>query len=280
MHPVYSHIKENLLPLYPAEEASALARWILTDVFSLSPTELYTGKDINFQPKDWDRLEDILTRLRNHEPIQYILGTCSFCGLEFQVAPGVLIPRPETAELVDWIVSGHRTSLSADILDIGTGSGCIAISLAHHLKGATVSAWDISSEALRIARQNAERNQVRVSFTRTDILQPEVPDMQADIIVSNPPYITEKEREEMEHNVLDWEPEQALFVPDNDPLLFYRAIARHGLHMLRPQGRIYFEINRAYGKETTDLLMRLGYKQVELKKDFYGNDRMIKAIKP
>ena len=108
MHPVYSHIKENLLPLYPAEEASALARWILTDVFSLSPTELYTGKDINFQPKDWDRLEDILTRLRNHEPIQYILGTCSFCGLEFQVAPGVLIPRPETAELVDWIVSGHR----------------------------------------------------------------------------------------------------------------------------------------------------------------------------
>lgn len=104
--------------------------------------------------------------------------------------------------------------------------------------------------------------------------------MQADIIVSNPPYITEKEREEMEHNVLDWEPEQALFVPDNDPLLFYRAIARHGLHMLRPQGHIYFEINRAYGKETTDLLMRLGYKQVELKKDFYGNDRMIKAIKP
>lgn len=280
MHPLYSYIKENLLPYYPAEEVAALAKWILTDVFHFSVTELYTGKDTNFQQKDRDSLQDILTRLKKYEPIQYILGECRFCGLSFQVAPGVLIPRPETAELVNWIISDSNGKRPVRILDIGTGSGCIAITLARRLKASTVTAWDISAAALQTARKNAERNQVRINFLQTDILQSAIPEHSTDILVSNPPYITEKERTEMESNVLDWEPELALFVPDDDPLLFYRAIARHGLHLLKENGWLYFEINRSYGKETTELLARLGYQDIELKKDSYDNDRMIKAKRP
>lgn len=264
---------------YPQEEASALAKRILADVFHFSVTELYAGKDINFCQKDRDVLEDILSRLKKYEPLQYILGECVFCGLTFGVIPGVLIPRPETAELTGWILT-DCSGQDVSILDVGTGSGCIAISLAHHLKTAKVSAWDISEKALQVARDNAERNGVDVSFRKVDILHGEVPGIQVDVLVSNPPYVTESERTDMEPNVLEWEPAQALFVPDADPLLFHRTIARHGLKMLKKGGTIYFEINRAYGKKTEEVLVRLGYRDVELKKDSYGNDRMIKAIRP
>lgn len=268
------------MPYYPAEEASAMAKWILADVFHFSAIELYTGKDTQIPQKDREKLEDILNRLVKYEPLQYILGECQFGGLVFRVAPGVLIPRPETEELVDWICADWTGSKGCRVLDIGTGSGCIAITLGKRLADAAVTSWDVSELALQIASSNARHNGVTVAFDRVDVLADGIPKIHVDVLVSNPPYVTEKEREGMERNVLDWEPEQALFVPDDDPLLFYRKIARQGMFILNKGGCLYFEINRAYGKETFDLLVRLGYQNVELRKDSFGNNRMIKAVKP
>ena len=275
MHPIYSYIKETLQPFYPQQEASALAKWILTDVFLFSAAELYAGKDINFRQKDRDRLEDILARLKKYEPMQYILGECTFCGLSFKVAPGVLIPRPETAELVEWITadcSGREVS----VLDVGTGSGCIGISLAMSVKDAQVTAWDISSEALQIARGNARTLGAEVRFVQCDVLtvQPGA-DEHYDVIVSNPPYVTEHERTTMEPNVLKWEPSLALFVPDDDPLRFYRRIADLGRQLLVPDGHLYFEINQAYGKDTAEMLYECGYTSIQIGKDLSGNDRFV-----
>ena len=222
-------------------------------------------------------LDDAITRLQKQEPIQYILGYSDFCGLRFKVTPATLIPRPETSELVEWI-AGEATS-GASILDIGTGSGCIAISLAHRMPQNKVTAWDISNEALAVATENSKANNSPVTLKQVDILAYQPTDAQFDIIVSNPPYIKEVEKEQMYSNVLDWEPHTALFVPDNDPLLFYRTIAEKGLAMLRSGGRLYFEINRAHGKETMDMLAAFGYTSIELRKDFAENDRMISAVK-
>ena len=194
----------------------------------------------------------------------------------FKVSPSVLIPRPETEELVDWILSDNSQK-GMRVLDIGTGSGCIPISLASDMDAPLVSAWDISEEALKVAVANAELNSVNVDFSRVDVLSDEIPDVKVDILVSNPPYITDSEKSEMERNVLDWEPGLALFVPDNDPLKFYRRIAEIGRDILDNNGLLYFEINRAYGKDTVDMLLGLGYRDVELRKDISGNDRMVKA---
>ena len=262
MHPVYVHIKKELSPFYAEEEASAMAKWISSDILHLSTLELYTGKDMNFSTKEWEELEDILRRLKQREPLQYILQEASFCGMSFHVEQGVLIPRPETEELV------------------GTGSGCIPVSLAQLLPEAQVSSCDVSAEALRIAAMNVKRYGDKVTLFCADILKEELPECQVDVLVSNPPYITESERTDMEANVLDWEPELALFVPDSDPLRFYRRIARKGLDWLSEGGALYFEINRAYGAETVRMLEALGYRQIELRKDLSGNDRMIKAIRP
>ena len=221
----------------------------------------------------------MLSRLQKNEPIQYVLGKETFCGLDFEVDSNVLIPRPETRELVEWIVADRKLDASCRILDIGTGSGCISISLAKFLSGAEVEAWDISEGALEVARRNAVRNAVEVLFRQQDVLYVLPGDTRYDVIVSNPPYITEKEKLDMDANVLDWEPFTALFVPDADPLLFYRKIAELGLSMLNIGGALYFEINRAYGQETVSMLERLSYKQIELRKDEWGNDRMVKACK-
>ena len=215
-----------------------------------------------FSEKEHAELEDILARLKRFEPFQYITGETSFCGLPLHVAPGVLIPRPETAELVDWIVTDFGDKAHLNIVDIGTGSGCIAIALAKFLPGARVSAWDISDVALDIARRNAERNGVHVDFKQVDVLSHISAEANAHIFVSNPPYIREREKTDMERNVLDWEPEQALFVH------------------LAPSGVLYVEINQAYGPETVDLLTGMGYRNVILRKDMSGNDRMIKAERP
>lgn len=225
-----------------------------------------------------NRLNDILVRLARFEPIQYIIGKTEFCGLTLKVSSDVLIPRPETAELVDWIVSDCPQS-GLRVLDIGTGSGCIAITLAERMVEAEVSAWDISEKALAVARENALRNNVRIAFSCMDVFNEPTGTSVFDIIVSNPPYITESERAEMERNVLDYEPETALFVPDTDPLRFYRRIAHIGNQMLKPGGKLFFEINRAYGSETAAMLKYGGYSQVEVRSDSYGNARMIKAIK-
>ena len=226
------------------------------------------------------RKKSTRSRLKRFEPFQYITGETSFCGLPLHVAPGVLIPRPETAELVDWIVTDFGDKAHLNIVDIGTGSGCIAIALAKFLPGARVSAWDISDAALDIARRNAERNGVHVDFKQVDVLSHISAEGNAHIFVSNPPYIREREKTDMERNVLDWEPEQALFVPDDDPLRFYRKIAELGLVHLAPSGVLYVEINQAYGPETVDLLTGMGYRNVILRKDMSGNDRMVKAERP
>lgn len=279
MNPLYTYIKQKLIAASYAEtEASALARWILEEEFGFSTLELYAGKDTDFSMEKRNRLNDILVRLARFEPIQYIIGKTEFCGLTLKVSSDVLIPRPETAELVDWIVSDCPQS-GLRVLDIGTGSGCIAITLAERMVEAEVSAWDISEKALAVARENALHNNVRIAFSCMDVFNEPTGTSVFDIIVSNPPYITESERAEMERNVLDYEPETALFVPDTDPLRFYRRIAHIGNQMLKPGGKLFFEINRAYGSETAAMLKYGGYSQVEVRSDSYGNARMIKAIK-
>lgn len=280
MHPVYQHIKKELSSFYAEGEASAMAKWISSDILHLSTMELYTGKDMNFSTKEWKEVEDILARLKQREPLQYILQEAPFCGLSFHVEKGVLIPRPETEELVEWIVSDCQKAGKVRILDIGTGSGCIPVALAEKLPEAEVASCDISAEALRVAAVNVKRYGGKVTLFQADILQDELPDCRVDVLVSNPPYITESERGEMEANVLDWEPELALFVPDTDPLRFYRRIARKGLDWLTEGGALYFEINRAYGAETVRMLEECGYRDIALRKDLSGNDRMIKAVRP
>ena len=227
-------------------------------------------------PKEMQDLDTILARLRNFEPIQYVQGTARFLERSYHVAPGVLIPRPETEELVEVMLK--EVPSGARILDIGTGSGCIAISLSKMLPDAKVTAWDISDTALRIARRNNEALQASVCFVRRDVLA-YVPGSgeRYDVIVSNPPYVTESEKQEMERNVLDWEPFSALFVPDNDPLLFYRRIAELGKGMLVSGGRLYFEINRAFGEATATMLRAQGYTNLRVLKDISGNDRIVIA---
>ena len=281
MHPAYNYIKQAINGQYPDTEASAIAKAILTDVFQLSTTDLYASKDMNFSTNQAEKLEVIITRLRANEPLQYILGNCYFCGLDFHVEPGVLIPRPETVELVEWIISDRKSSDSLiRILDIGTGSGCISISLAKNLPQSEVHAWDISEDAIRIASDNANRLDANVRFRQTDALGQVPTDTMMNVIVSNPPYITEAERTGMDANVTDWEPDTALFVPDNTPLLFYERIADIGKQILTPDGTLYFEINQRFGTETVGMLRQKGYRNVELRKDLSGNDRMIKAERP
>ena len=278
MHPIVYEIRDALRGHYPDSEALSLAKMLLTEAFGFSTLELYGGKDKEISGNRLRDLHEMLSRLKKNEPIQYIIGTESFCGLTFEVNPNVLIPRPETQELVRWIEADWK-SVPCRILDIGTGSGCISISLAKFLEDAKVESWDISEGALQVARRNCVRNEVEVLLCQQDVLSV-VPEGELyQVIVSNPPYICEKEKVDMDANVLDWEPETALFVPDADPLLFYRKIAELGISMLCEGGALYFEINRAYGEETLRMLEGLGYRQLELRKDDFGNDRMIKACR-
>ena len=277
MHPVFHEIRDALRGYYSDSEALALAKMLLVEVFGFSTLELYGGKDKEFSEKHRSVLAEMIRRLQKNEPIQYLIGIESFCGLTFEVNSNVLIPRPETQELVLWIVEDCRADEAVRILDVGTGSGCIPVSLAKQLPRAEVESWDISEGALEVASRNCERNEVKVLLRRKDALNAAPEGVFYDVIVSNPPYIADREKVDMEANVLDWEPSLALFVPDDDPLLFYRKIAQLGCEMLKEGGSLYFEINRAYGQETSLMLSELGYNQIELKKDSWGNDRMIKA---
>ena len=249
---------------------------ICCDMLGLDALDIYMGKDIILSSKEMQKLNGILARLLNFEPIQYIQGTARFLERSYHVAPGVLIPRPETEELVEVML--REIPSDARILDIGTGSGCIAISLSKAFPNAKVTAWDLSEDALCIARRNNDDLQASVCFVKQDVLAWRGDGGQCyDVIVSNPPYITESEKQEMERNVLDWEPFSALFVPNNDPLLFYRRIGELGRMMLVDGGRLYFEINRAYGEATAMMLCGQGYTGIRILKDISGNDRFVIA---
>ena len=280
---MFRQIVDTLVPKVEEREARALAFVVLEDAFGLSHTDIYLGKDTAFSEDDTIRLEKILRRLEQGEPVQYIIGTAQFCDLTFRVTPDTLIPRPETEELVGWVASLLPSDAPCSVLDVGTGTGCIAISLAKQFPRAQVTAWDISEGALAVARQNAQANGVTVDFCQKDVLEvvnesaASAPSSDALYIVSNPPYICERERAEMEAHVLDYEPASALFVPDADPLLFYRALARLGQQL--NASAVLVEINQAYGQETVEMFQSSGYSNVELRHDIYGKDRMIKAVR-
>ena len=277
----YQQLWQSLTPLYDAGEAQAIVRTVLDVEYGMTLTDIICGK-VNELSSDEERnLEEIIIRLQNGEPVQYVLGEADFAGRTFHVEPGVLIPRPETAELCQW-VEEDASSLEADapkqILDICTGSGCIAITLGLTLPNSEVTGWDISEDALRIAQGNVEMlkvGNVRIEY-QDALMLPKAAEA-ADIIVSNPPYICEKEKADMEKNVLEHEPSIALFVPDEDPLKFYRAIAEYASSALKSGGALYFEINPIYEKETREMLQSLGFKDIETKDDAFGKKRMMKA---
>lgn len=279
MQHLRKYIEQELTGLYPQDEISALARHLLREIANNPAAEVAGCKNNNLSDARIRAIEDIVRRLQDYEPLQYILGETEFYGLPFHVNPSVLIPRPETEELLEWILRENRME-KPSVLDVGTGSGCIAVTLAKKIPSASVSAWDISAVALAVARENAILNNVRIDLAGKDALLASDDGQRFDIIVSNPPYITESEKGEMERNVLDYEPHTALFVPDDDALKFYRAIAATASRQLNPGGKLYFEINRAKGREVIELLRGRGFCRIELRKDISGNDRMIKAEKP
>jgi release factor glutamine methyltransferase len=268
----------ELLPFYDEMEAESFFYLILENQRQLRRIDLALNIDLVFSKEEiliWDA---ILEKLQLEIPIQYILGRTHFYGLEFNVNENVLIPRPETEELVEWIISSAVNMpkfKNIKILDIGTGSGCIAISLAKNIPNSEVFAIDISDKALATAKKNADLNKVAVAFIEKNILETTDLEQQFDIIVSNPPYVRNLEKAEIKRNVLENEPHLALFVEDNDALIFYRKIAELATKNLSPEGKLFFEINQYLGKETLELLEKMNFKNSELRKDIYGNDRMI-----
>ena len=299
----YQQLWQSLTPLYDAGEAQAIVRTVLDVEFGMTLTDIICGKVNELSADEGRKLEEIIIRLQKGEPVQYVLGEADFAGRPFHVEPGVLIPRPETAELCQWIEkdmieksivssgdssedspedsSGNSPQATDDarrILDICTGSGCIAITLGLNIPNSEVTGWDISEDALRIAQGNVEMLKARnVRIEYQDALALPKAAEAADLIVSNPPYICEKEKADMEKNVLEHEPSLALFVPDEDPLKFYRAIAEYASSTLKPEGALYFEINPIYEKETREMLLKLDFKDIETKEDAFGKKRMMRA---
>jgi len=317
-----STFETRLRDHYPLEEIQSFFQIAMDHFLKYSRMDLVLRLEEELAEATVQNMHRVVSRLEKHEPIQYIIGTTEFYGLPFKVTPDTLIPRPETEELVDWIVEDEkeREEVSVgkeneeessrrqkkerkeeikeseengndqndsyqskqklvSILDIGTGSGCIAVSLAKHLANVEVTGYDISQDALQIASENAVANEVAVTFKQVDILQAEKLEPSFDIIVSNPPYVRELEKEEIQSNVLDHEPHTALFVSNTDPLIFYRTIGQLAFDNLSGNGWLFFEVNQYLGKETVQLLKDIGFTSVQLRKDIFGNDRMIKACK-
>lgn len=297
----YNQLWKRLTVIYNEREAQAIVRTVLDVLFGMSLTDICLGKVTQLSADDTTRLEKIMQRLEKSEPVQYVLGAEWFAGRLFDVAPGVLIPRPETEELVKWTCDEAKEKEKEDnskeergkeekevskkgeeaphpsILDIGTGSGCIAITVALALPQAHVTAWDISTDALAIAAGNAHRLGASVRFEHQDALSAPDDEERWDVIVSNPPYICDRERADMSDNVLSYEPELALFVPDSDPLLFYRAIARYASKALKPGGRLLFETNTAYAHEVAQVMADEGFTAIEVRNDCFGKPRMVKG---
>ncbi|MWB96409.1 peptide chain release factor N(5)-glutamine methyltransferase [Flavobacterium sp. GA093] len=266
---------QELTSFYDPYEAESFFYLILEDKHKLRQIDVALNHELIFTESDIKVWESLLVELKKEVPIQYLLGKTNFYGLDFEVNENVLIPRPETEELVEWIINENTSSKKIKILDIGTGSGCIAVSLAKNLPNAQVYAIDVSKKALETAKRNAESNEVEVFFLLQNILETEDLKEQFDIIVSNPPYVRNLEKEEIKKNVLDYEPHLALFVEDHDALVFYRKIAELAQKNLQKKGQLYFEINQYLGEEMKDLLQNMNFKNIELKKDIYGNDRML-----
>lgn len=299
----YNQLWKRLTAIYNEREAQAIVRTVLDALFGMSLTDICLGKVTQLSADDTTRLEKIIQRLEKSEPVQYVLGAEWFAGRLFDVAPGVLIPRPETEALVQWACDeakekekekednskeerskeekeGLRKEEEAphpSILDIGTGSGCIAITVALTMPQACVTAWDISPDALAIAAGNAHKLGASVRFEHQDALSAPDDKERWDVIVSNPPYICDRERADMSDNVLSYEPELALFVPDSDPLLFYRAIARYASKALKPGGRLLFETNTAYAHEVAQAMANEGFTAIEVRNDCFGKPRMVKG---
>ena len=278
MQNAIKYIKSELNGLYPETEIRSLCQLIIEKLTGFSRTEIIVNKNTHFSEIQRQEIETFIEKLKLFVPIQYILGETEFYGLTFKVNESVLIPRPETEELVDWIRNDNDRNAKIQILDIGTGSGCIAVSLKHEFPNATIEAFDISDEALETAQGNANGNKLEVNFSNVDILNAPEFDKKWDIIVSNPPYVLENEKAKMHPNVLEYEPHLALFVPDNDPLLFYNCIAQFAVKNLNPNGKLYFEINRQYGNGIIELLSKKSFVEIELRKDISGNERMVKAV--
>jgi release factor glutamine methyltransferase len=271
---------QELSPIYDAGEAESFFYLILEEKNQLKRIDLALNPDMTFSNEEIQLWNSIMDSLKKEIPVQYLLGKTSFYGLDFEVNPAVLIPRPETEELVEWIInlnSKIEKLKDLKILDIGTGSGCIGVSLAKNIPNAQVFAIDVSEKALATAKKNAEINDVKVTFIEKNILETDDLEQQFDIIVSNPPYVRELEKQEIKKNVLDNEPHLALFVEDNDALVFYRKIAELAQKNLLPNGQLFFEINQYLGKEMMELLEKMDFKNIELRKDIYGNERMIKG---
>jgi release factor glutamine methyltransferase len=275
---LYRYIISSI-SLYEDQERSNIAYLILEDLFKITKTDLLLDKTI----KDYNpgRLKDIINRINNAEPVQYILGHTEFYGRRFTVNKHVLIPRPETEELVDLVIKENRKRKDLTILDIGTGSGCIAVSLKKEMAQVKITALDISAEALKVAELNANDLKADVSFIKADILSEteKLKDLKFDIIISNPPYVRNAEKKLMHQNVLAYEPESALFVSDKDPLLFYRAIIELSIKHLMPGGSCYFEINESYGNEMKDLLKKNNFSEIRIIQDLRAKDRIATARK-
>lgn len=270
---------QTLLSDYDEREARAVVSWLLDVCFHLSQTDIVCGALERMQEDERTRLQAMMARLQQGEPVQYVAETADFGPRQFHVTPDVLIPRPETYELCQWIVEneGHDTQTPLSLLDVGTGSGCIATTLALDLPASQVTAWDISAEALHIARINAQRHGAHVLLELHDALTPPSDHARWHLIVSNPPYVCQQEKADMARHVLHYEPSLALFVPDSDPLLFYRAIGHYALTALHPAGHLYFELNAAYASATATMLRQQGFTDVTLKADQYGRTRFLRA---
>ncbi|WP_324719476.1 peptide chain release factor N(5)-glutamine methyltransferase [Salinimicrobium sp. HB62] len=272
-----NHFFDTLAGEYSTEEIGSFFNILAEDYLSLTRLDIALRPDRELSEKEIEVLTTALQRLKLHEPIQYITGHTEFFGLDLQVNRDVLIPRPETEELVEWMIL-DLTGKKVEILDIGTGSGCIAIALAKNLPEAKVTAVDISPEALAVAKSNARKHEAGVNFLQLDILATQRFSQDFDVIVSNPPYVRELEKEHMQRNVLEHEPKTALYVKDEDPLLFYNKITTLAAENLPPGGKLFFEINQYLGKETETLLQKKNF-QTTLKKDIFGAERMLKGVK-
>lgn len=273
----FAQFKQGLSGIYDAQEISSISMMALTEVLNTSNGMIKAVGDRHITFAQQNELNNILDQLKTGKPLQYALGYTEFYGLKFLVNPSTLIPRPETEELVQWILNSVSNK-TLNILDIGTGTGCIAISLKKNLAGAQVSAMDVSVDALNTAKENATLNEVKINFIEADILNYQS-DNHYSVIVSNPPYVTLEDKKLMRRNVTDFEPHTALFVPEDDPLIFYKAIAEFASHNLEDGGLLFFEINESLGKESAQLLMDKGFKDIEIRNDLSDRDRMIKATK-